>query len=160
MHDSVSDGVNQIVDTQLPGPTIGVFAAAFDEQHRILCVRQAYSAQRWTNPGGRLENGEDPRAGVLRELHEETGYHGIVTGFLGTYVALYKKPTDLILFFQVQLMGRDPWRPNEEISHCAFFTADELPQPMAYNSRVRMLDAFRAGESTLRVFSTPDSHQP
>lgn len=43
-------------------PTIGVFAAAFDDQGRILCVLQAYGQMRSTNPGGRLDDGEDPGA--------------------------------------------------------------------------------------------------
>jgi 8-oxo-dGTP diphosphatase len=156
MLDLVGDDVSPLLGSPAHGPTVGVFAAAFDEQHRILCVRQAYGARQWTNPGGRLENGEDPREGVLRELHEETGYHGVITGFLGTYVAMYKKPTDIVLFFLVKLTGRDLWLPNDEISRCEFFAETELPQPMAYNSRVRMLDAFRAKESTLRVFTSPD----
>lgn len=158
MRDFAGNGVSPFLSAQTLGPTVGVFAAAFDEQHRLLCVRQAYGARQWTNPGGRLENGEDPREGVLRELHEETGYHGVVTGFRGTYVAMYKKPTDIVLFFQVKLIGRDLWTPNDEISRCEFFAENELPQPMAFNSRVRMLDAFRANESTLRVFSSPDPH--
>lgn len=156
MRDIVGNVVSQTVDSTVLGPTVGVFAAAFDDQRRILCVRQAYGALQWTNPGGRLENGEDPREGVLRELHEETGYRGTITGFLGTYVALYKKPTDIVLFFRVMLTGRDQWLPNDEISRCEFFAEGELPQPMAYNSRVRMIDAFGASESTLRVFSSPD----
>ena len=144
----------------MTGPTIGVFAAAFDEQNRILCVRQAYGEKRWTNPGGRLEDGEDPRAGVLRELHEETGYRGRVLGFLGTYVALYKQPLDIVLFFLVELHDRDRWTPNSEISACDFFSASDLPSPMAFNSRVRTEDAFCRHEGTLRVFSTAESLAP
>ena len=141
-------------------PTIGVFAAAFDEQDRILCVRQAYGQERWTNPGGRLEDDEDPRAGVLRELHEETGYRGTVVGFLGTYVALYKTPMDIVLFFRVQLHDRDPWVPNSEISVCDFFSEAELPIPMAFNTRIRTQDAFRNHESMFRIFLTAETLAP
>jgi 8-oxo-dGTP diphosphatase len=138
-------------------PTIGVFAAAFDEQDRILCVRQAYGQKRWTNPGGRLEDGEDPQAGVLRELHEETGYHGTVVGHLGTYVALYKTPIDIVLFFLVQLHGRDHWTPDSEIAACNFFSEVELPEPMAFNTRVRTQDAFRKQAGTIRLFPTAET---
>lgn len=139
------------------GPTIGVFAAAFDQQDRILCVRQAYGQRRWTNPGGKLEDGEDPRVGVLRELHEETGYHGKVLGYIGTYVALYKQPLDIIFFFLVQLQKRDQWIPDSEISACEFFAEVELPQPMAFNARIRTQDAFQKQEGVFRVFPASDT---
>jgi ADP-ribose pyrophosphatase YjhB (NUDIX family) len=38
---------------------------------------------RWTLPGGGLDFGEDPRAGTLRELYEETGYRGRLDALLG-----------------------------------------------------------------------------
>ena len=141
----------------MTGSTIGVFAAAFNEQDRILCVHQAYGPKRWTTPGGRLEEGEDPRVGVLRELHEETGYHGEVEAFLGTYLALYKKPMDSVLWFKIRLLGRDPWQPNDEIQACAFFAEDQLPEPMAFNTRTRIEDAFNAMQPALKVFDTENS---
>jgi 8-oxo-dGTP diphosphatase len=138
-------------------PTIGVFAAAFDDQDRILCVRHAYGQKRWTNPGGRLEDDEDPGDGVLRELHEETGYHGTVVAHLGTYIALYKTPIDIVLFFHVQLRGRDLWTPNSEISACGFFSAANLPEPMAFNTRIRAQDAFRKQTGIIRLFPTAET---
>lgn len=38
----------------------------------VLVVKRA-SDNGWELPGGRLETDEDPRAGLARELHEETG---------------------------------------------------------------------------------------
>ena len=32
----------------------------------------------WTLPGGGIDHGEDPRAAVIREVHEETGLHATV----------------------------------------------------------------------------------
>jgi 8-oxo-dGTP diphosphatase len=48
-----------------------------------LCVRDGslllarfvgHGGHEWTLPGGGLEHGEDPRAAVVREVAEETGY--------------------------------------------------------------------------------------
>ena len=39
----------------------------------------------WTLPGGGLDFGEDPEAGALRELGEETGLEGEVRGLLGVH---------------------------------------------------------------------------
>ncbi len=41
----------------------------------------------WTLPGGGLEHGEDPRAAVLREIHEETGLDAEVSGTSHVYSA-------------------------------------------------------------------------
>jgi len=53
---------------------------------RVLVVRiapgEAGSGQ-WILPGGGLEFGEDPAAGVLRELAEETGLEGRVEELAG-----------------------------------------------------------------------------
>jgi ADP-ribose pyrophosphatase YjhB (NUDIX family) len=40
-------------------------------------------AGRWHLPGGGTDFGEQPRAGLLREVVEETGQHGRITGLLG-----------------------------------------------------------------------------
>lgn len=58
---------------------VAAYALATDEAGRVLLVRVATdypSAGRWTLPGGGLKFGEDPAAGVLRELTEETGLTG------------------------------------------------------------------------------------
>ena len=49
-------------------PTLGVFAAIFDDIGRILCVRMNYAMQAWTTPGGRVEQGESPLAALKREV--------------------------------------------------------------------------------------------
>ena len=58
---------------------VAAYALATDEAGRVLLVRVAPSypsAGQWTLPGGGLQFGEDPAAGALRELTEETGLTG------------------------------------------------------------------------------------
>lgn len=60
---------------------VAAYALATDESGRMLLVRVAPgypAAGRWTIPGGGLAFGEDPQAGVMRELTEETGFTGEV----------------------------------------------------------------------------------
>lgn len=54
---------------------IGAYGVAVDEGRVLLIrVREGYpGAGRWTLPGGGLEHGEHPHAGLVREYHEETG---------------------------------------------------------------------------------------
>ena len=44
---------------------------------------------KWTLPGDGLEFGEEPATGVLRELDEETGLAGTITGLAGIYSRIY-----------------------------------------------------------------------
>ncbi|MDJ0386541.1 RNA pyrophosphohydrolase [Roseomonas sp. E05] len=51
-----------------------VGAVLFNDQGRVLIARRADVAQdAWQLPQGGLDEGEDPRAAVLRELREEIG---------------------------------------------------------------------------------------
>lgn len=52
------------------------------EMDKVLLVLHAPTGS-WTLPGGGVEHGEDPFETVTRELHEETGCHGVVEGLLG-----------------------------------------------------------------------------
>lgn len=59
---------------------------AIDAQNRLLLLREfieGVKGYRWTLPAGRLEVGEKPAHGAIRELREETGF----------------RPTKLTLFY-------------------------------------------------------------
>jgi 8-oxo-dGTP pyrophosphatase MutT (NUDIX family) len=135
---------------------VGVFAALFDETGRILLVRQGYRGECWSQPGGRLEVGEAPIEGVLRELYEETGYRAEVTGFIGAYASPYRD--DVLLHFRVRPLNREPWTPNDEITECGFFAPDALPSPMRTTSRARIEDALRDRSNVFRTHVTVDSY--
>lgn len=68
--------------------TIGVFASLFDKSGRILLVRQAYAAHRWTTPGGRVEDGESPLMALEREVLEEIGCEVQVAHLIGVYAKM------------------------------------------------------------------------
>jgi argininosuccinate lyase len=132
--------------------TVGVFASIFDDAGRLLCVRQNYGPRRWTMPGGRLERGESPVAGVIREVKEETGYIVEVRAFLGVYHAQFKD--DVVLSFECAIIGEEPWAPNDEIAERRFCAADDLPQPMGNATLARAKDAFARTRSVLRIIET------
>lgn len=53
---------------------IGIKALIQNDEHQILLLKnQDY----WDIPGGRMDQGEDITAALLRELHEEIGIHRI-----------------------------------------------------------------------------------
>jgi ADP-ribose pyrophosphatase YjhB (NUDIX family) len=71
-------------------PKVGVFAAVFDENDKILCVKINYGSGNWTLPGGHLENNESPYDGVKREVLEETGYIVDIENLSSVYSAPQK----------------------------------------------------------------------
>ncbi|KQO63929.1 hypothetical protein ASF23_06395 [Curtobacterium sp. Leaf261] len=54
---------------------LGAYGVVVDEQDRVLLARwNAPSGDMWILPGGGVEFGESPEAGLIREFEEETGY--------------------------------------------------------------------------------------
>lgn len=60
-------------DSGYATPKIDVRGAIFDEQERVLLMREK-SDGRWALPGGWADPGESPSAAITREILEETGY--------------------------------------------------------------------------------------
>jgi 8-oxo-dGTP diphosphatase len=132
-----------------PVPTLGVFAAIFDDRGRILCVRMNYATHAWTTPGGRVEPGESPLAALKREVLEEAGLDVVADGLVGVYSKPQKD--DLVLFLRARVLGQTPWQPSAEISKIGYFGRDELPEPMGLGARTRILDALDGAVGVVRV---------
>jgi ADP-ribose pyrophosphatase YjhB (NUDIX family) len=62
----------------------GVAAVVWDEAQRVLLHRRRVGGA-WAPPSGRLEPGETVRAGILRELREETGLRVRIQRLIGVY---------------------------------------------------------------------------
>ncbi|MDP9799239.1 ADP-ribose pyrophosphatase YjhB (NUDIX family) [Catenuloplanes nepalensis] len=81
-------GLPETVATPSAGPRGQRFAAyglVTDPEGRVLLTKIAGAypgAGRWHLPGGGTDFGEQPDTGFLRELVEEAGQHGRVTGLL------------------------------------------------------------------------------
>jgi 8-oxo-dGTP diphosphatase len=130
-------------------PTLGVFAAIFDKQQRILCVRLNYAPHSWTTPGGRVDPGESPIKALEREVHEEVALEVAV----GTLLGVYSKPKkdDLVLSFAARIIREHPWHPNVEIGEIGYFLPTDLPAPMSPAARMRILDAASGRAGVFRV---------
>jgi ADP-ribose pyrophosphatase YjhB (NUDIX family) len=61
-------------DSGYATPKIDVRGAVFDDQERVLLMREKTDG-RWSLPGGWADPGDAPSGAVTREILEETGYH-------------------------------------------------------------------------------------
>lgn len=134
-------------------PRVDVRAAAFDEQGRILMVRDAGDGG-WCLPGGWADVGDTPSGAAEREVWEEAGFHVRARRVIGVYDA-NRVPGKLHLYhafkivFLCDLLAGEA-RPSLETTEVAFFAREALPANLSpYRTPQRILeDAFEAYRAT------------
>jgi len=122
-------------------PVPAVCAVATDPRGRILLVQRNVAPCRgeWCLPGGFMELGETPEAAALRELAEETGLRGEVTGLIGLKAApnrLYH--TVLVAGYRVQPLSRQI-HPGDDAMAANWFGVGDLP-PVAFGSHREFIE--------------------
>nr|WP_172597115.1 8-oxo-dGTP diphosphatase MutT [Legionella spiritensis] len=76
-----------------------------DKNHRILITRRALHDSHggfWEFPGGKLEDGEDARQALYREIREEVGIEIITSHFLGDINHQYENKSVTLSIFMVE----------------------------------------------------------
>jgi ADP-ribose pyrophosphatase YjhB (NUDIX family) len=128
-------------------PTAGALCV---DRGRVLLTRRAFEPFKghWDIPGGFLEEGEDPREGLKRELREETGLEVEPERFLGIWLDRYggdsTAEATLNLYWTARVVAGEP-RPADDVSELGWFAADELPTPgeLAFENVPLVLEAWR-----------------
>jgi ADP-ribose pyrophosphatase YjhB (NUDIX family) len=114
---------------------VAAYAVCRDVAGRVLLCHIAPwvgAGDLWTLPGGGLDFGEAPADGVLRELAEETGHTGEVTGLLDVGDRVFDDPDGgrmhaIRIVYTVRIVGgelRD--EPDGSTDTCRWFAPDEL----------------------------------
>ncbi|HZO98328.1 MAG TPA: NUDIX domain-containing protein [Gaiellaceae bacterium] len=113
---------------------------------KVLLVRRGIEPRRghWDLPGGFLEEGEEPLAGLRRELREETGLEAEPVELLGTHVEPYDDHFVLGLTWRVEAAGEP--EPADDVAELAWFGPEELPAEMAFAHQRGLLAAWAARE--------------
>jgi ADP-ribose pyrophosphatase YjhB (NUDIX family) len=120
---------------------VAAYALCVRDERILLCriAPGPWSAVgRWTLPGGGLDFGERPTDGALRELTEETGLVGEITGLADVYSwsDRWRHPVDgadeafhaIQVVYRVRVVGgelRD--EPDGSTDRAAWWGLDELP---------------------------------
>ena len=132
-------------------PTVGVFAAIFDENRRILCVKHEYGAKLWHLPGGGVEPGESVHDALIREIREETGYVVEPAQLIGVYS--HPAQDNVVIFVEAVVVGREQWEPNAEIGQIAYFSDGAYPDTLHPWARRKIHDAFSGERGFVQCWS-------
>lgn len=126
----------------------GVTAVVLDhEGEQILLGRRADSGE-WALLSGILDPGEEPAVGIVREVREETGVDVVVEALAAvTVTEQVRYPNgDLSQYLDLCFVCRPAdaeaaqhaYPADEESLEVAWFGVDEIPEPFAATSSVRL----------------------
>jgi 8-oxo-dGTP diphosphatase len=135
---------------------IGAFAILFDDQGRVLlCHRRDMDV--WNLPGGRVEQGESPWDGVLREVEEEVGLVVEIKRLAG----VYHKPnqSEIVFSFICHAVGGQIGT-SSEVDRVEFFPLREMPLNTSPRQVERIHDAVdEPSELVLREQTGPGTRE-
>ncbi|MCP4539077.1 MAG: NUDIX domain-containing protein [Chloroflexi bacterium] len=89
----------------------------------------------WDIPGGFLEEDELPKAGIIREIQEETGLEIQLTELFGFYMDRYGYDDTgdycLNIYFMAEVVSGQAY-PADDAAELAWFAPNELPEKIAF----------------------------
>ncbi len=110
---------------------------------RILLIRDRFG--RWSLPKGHIEEGETPREAAVREVEEETGVRGRVTGELPPTRYFFRRGADLVekevAYFLAEAVAGEPVPQPGEIEEVRWVAPAELARLQQYEDNVPVLRA-------------------
>lgn len=133
--------------------TIIVASALITREGRILVTQRREGDDQgllWEFPGGKVEEGEEPRQALQRELREELGIEGKVGSIFGASFYAYPKYPVLLLVYRCEIKEGTPgplgcrdlrWVTLREMEELAMPLADEPIRRRLLSSEGKLLVA-------------------
>ena len=119
--------------------------ALIEQDGKILLGRRAFDpgAGSWGLPGGFLEEGEEPRTGLRREVREETGLNVEPGELFGVWMQPHGERTVLCLLWHARLLGGVE-RAADDVIELGWFGPDELPDDVGPSAFTEAVSLWRA----------------
>jgi 8-oxo-dGTP pyrophosphatase MutT (NUDIX family) len=144
-------------DLSIRTPFVGVDAAIFDNEGRLLLIQRKDNGT-WAMPGGAADVGEPPSAVAVRETWEETGLRIQPRSLVGVYDSRLVGSPDAVhlyhLVFLCDVIDGALKLTNETIGY-GYFAPEEIRSlPLHRGHGVRIADtfSFHSGETTQTRF--------
>ena len=102
-----------------------IYGILFSQDKKKIILVKRRDLPVWVLPGGGLDEGEDPKKGVIREVEEETGLEVQIVRQIAEYHPV-NKLTQKTYFFECVAIGGEP-KSSSESKEVAFFPLDQLP---------------------------------
>lgn len=120
-------------------PTPGRPIDPREATHLLLVRRTASPAGAWCIPCGYIEHDEEIRAGVERELHEETGLIVRAQRVCAVHSNFHDPVHPTIgIWFLVSLLGGE-LAPGDDAEDAAFFPLESPAEPLAFPTDRRVI---------------------
>jgi ADP-ribose pyrophosphatase YjhB (NUDIX family) len=130
---------------QFIDPKVGAAVLAEQEGRVLLVQRSMKPAQgSWCLPGGFMELWETPQETAIRECEEETGLKVEITGLLDACYYEDYRGSGVLIMYKGRIVG-GTLRAADDATAAGFFSPDALPQNIAFESNIRILNAWRKG---------------
>ena len=126
--------------------TVTAGALIIDEQGRLLLLEHVFRPDGgWGIPGGFLNKGEQPEAGLRRELREEIGIE--VANVKMLFARTLSGPKQIEIYFRASAIGR-PEPCSFEIKSAGWFSLDKLPPELSEDQRRLIQRALTLSENS------------
>jgi thiamine-phosphate diphosphorylase len=129
-------------------PVPATAAVVFNERHELLLVKrgQEPGKGKWCLPGGFQEIGETPEQCMRRELLEETGLVGEVTGLVALEMGHNPLAGEVLVTGYRVRVASGELKAGDDAVAAAYFPLRQLPE-LAFQSHARIIE--RAGRPIL-----------
>lgn len=130
-----------------PDPKVAV-VALIEADQRVLLIRRAVEPARgqWALPGGYMDAGELPVAALQREVSEEVGLDVDIGALVEIFPMVNRGGASLGIVLAYRAHPRNGaalLTAGDDVDQAAWFSAEELPAELAFDSTQRLLARWR-----------------
>jgi ADP-ribose pyrophosphatase YjhB (NUDIX family) len=131
---------------QFIDPKVGAAVFALSPDNRVLLVKRSMDPAKgsWCLPGGFMELNETPQETAARECKEESGFDVTITGLIDVFYYEDYRGSGVLIVYKGHITGGTP-QTGDDSDEVGLFAADSVPDPIVFDSNIKVLAAWRDG---------------